>query len=135
MILVHEFSSVSVGPTTAKIDDLSSTKRVRAQMIARDDWKQPSLDLDTQLTATLAEAPPLTGEERAQVYKVIVNFAVSEKRKEEPETLMSARVGTIGFATDGSRQVLVQGVRRQRAVFLNRRNPWRELVWVQERAT
>jgi hypothetical protein len=40
---------------------------------------------------------------------VIEDFASAEKQREEPETLMSARVGSIGLADDGSQQILVQG--------------------------
>ena len=53
------------------------------------------------LDHTLANAPLASGE-RAQIYQVIENFAVTEKQKEEPETLMSARVGSIQLADDGS---------------------------------
>ena len=74
----------------------------------RGDWQQPSFDLEAHLDHTLANAPFTSGE-RAQIYQVIEKFSVTEKQKEEPETLMSARVGSIGLAADGSQQILVQG--------------------------
>jgi hypothetical protein len=85
----------------------NQSKNIAAQS-SRDDWKQSSFDLEAHLDHTLANAPLASGE-RAQIYQVIENFAVTEKQKEEPETLMSARVGSIQLADDGSQQILVQG--------------------------
>jgi hypothetical protein len=75
---------------------------------ARDDWKRPYFDLEANLTHSLADAP-LTSGERAQIYKVIddASFADSHQR-EKPETVMSARVGSVGLAKDGSQQILVE---------------------------
>jgi hypothetical protein len=75
---------------------------------SRDDWKLPSFNLEAHLDHTLANAP-FTSAERAQILRVIEDFAISEKQKEEPETLMTSRVGSIGLAEDGSQQILVQG--------------------------
>ncbi len=84
---------------------------------ARDDWKQwetrsPAFDLDAHLTHSLADAP-LTSSERSQIYKVIddktTHESSTDSQREEQETMMSARVGFIGLAEDGSQQVLVKG--------------------------
>jgi hypothetical protein len=72
----------------------NQSKNIAAQS-SRGDWKQPSFDLEAHLDHTLANAPFASGE-RAQIYQVIEHFAVTEKQKAEPETLMSARVGSIG---------------------------------------
>jgi len=82
----------------------------------RDDWKHWSVfDAEKRLSYTLRDAP-LTGPERGQIYKLIDNQTVHDsftdaQRREERETVMSARVGSIGLADDGSQQVLVQGPR------------------------
>jgi hypothetical protein len=85
----------------------NQSKNIAAQT-SRDDWKQSSFDLEAHLDHTLANAPFTSGE-RTQIYQVIEKFALTEKQKEEPETLMSARVGSIQLADDGSQQILVQG--------------------------
>ena len=83
---------------------------------SRYDWKQWSvLDLDKLLTYTLQDTP-LTNSERQQIYKQIDNEYVHDsftdaQRDEEREAVMSARVGSIALADDGSQQVLVQGPR------------------------
>jgi hypothetical protein len=89
--------------------------RVAAAQSSRDDWKRlrSSFDLQAHLTHSLADAP-LTSEERAQIYGVIDNKTIhdsftDEQRDEERETVLSARVGWIVLAEDGSQQVLVQG--------------------------
>lgn len=107
VILVDGFSSGPARHTTERIKDLRGEKPAAAQS-SRDDWKQPSLDLEAHLTHTLADAP-ITAEERAQIFRVLEDFAIAQKQNEKPETLMTARVGSIGFAEDGSQQVLVQG--------------------------
>lgn len=87
---------------------------VAAAQSSRDDWKlRSSFDLDAHLTHSLADAP-LTSKEREQIYRLIDNQTVhdsftDEQRDEERRTVMSARVGSIVLAEDGSRQVLVQG--------------------------
>jgi hypothetical protein len=106
-ILVYAFSSATGRHTTEQVKELAGGKPIAAQS-SRDDWKQPSFDLEAHLDHTLANAPFTSGE-RAQIFRVIEDFAISEKQKEEPETLMSARVGSIGLAEDGSQQILVQG--------------------------
>jgi hypothetical protein len=98
------FVELSSSAPVPSLSDLYTPRKAAE----RDDWKQPSLDLSTHLTDTLADAPVTSGE-RAQIFRVIEDFAISEKQKEEPETLMSARVGSIGLAEDGSQQILVQG--------------------------
>jgi hypothetical protein len=103
VVLVEVFSS----GTSGRIGNLAAGGPVAAQS-SRDDWKRPSFDLEAHLDHTLANAPFTSGE-RAQIFRVIEDFAISEKQKEEPETLMSARVGSIGLAEDGSQQILVQG--------------------------
>lgn len=75
---------------------------------ARDDWRHPSLDLEYQLDHTLANAP-FTADERSRILEVIEKFAIDEKQQVDRETLMTARVGSIGLADDGSQQILVQG--------------------------
>jgi hypothetical protein len=85
---------------------------------ARDDWKQwetrsPTFDPEADLTHSLADAP-LTSSERSQIYKVIDDTSTPDsftdsQREEEQKTVMSARVGFIGLAEDGSQQVLVKG--------------------------
>jgi hypothetical protein len=80
----------------------------RGNFSARDDWRQPSLNLEYQLDHTLANAP-FTAEERSRVLQVLEKFTVEEKRPIDREILMSARVGSIGLADDGSQQILVQG--------------------------
>ncbi len=82
---------------------------------SRDDWKRQgsSFDLEVHLTHSLADAP-LPGKEQAQIYRVIDNKTIhnsftDSQREEEQETVMSARVGSIGLAEDGSQQVMVQG--------------------------
>jgi hypothetical protein len=89
--------------------------RVAAAQSPRDDWKQlrSSFDLKAHLTHSLTDAP-LTRRERARIYEVIDNKAIhdsftDEQRVEEQQTVMSARVGSIVLAEDGSQQVLVQG--------------------------
>jgi hypothetical protein len=80
----------------------------------RDDWKQQSsFDLESHLTHSLADAP-FTSRDRAQVYRVIDNKTIHDsftdsQRKEEQESVMSSRVGSIGIAQDSSHQILVQG--------------------------
>lgn len=88
---------------------------VAATQSSRDDWKQlrSSFDLKAHLTHSLADAP-LTSRERAQIYRLIDNKTVhdsftDEQRDEERKTVLSARVGSIVLAEDGSQQVLVQG--------------------------
>ncbi|MFZ0319644.1 MAG: hypothetical protein WAL56_11005 [Candidatus Sulfotelmatobacter sp.] len=74
----------------------------------RNEWRLPSLNLENQLDHTLADAP-FTVEERSRILKVIERFAIDEKQQVDRETLMSARVGSISLAEDGSQQILVQG--------------------------
>lgn len=90
--------------------------RDAAAQTLRGDWKQldsSSLDWKVHLEHSLAEAP-LTSGERAQIYRVIDNKTIHDsftdaQRDEERKTVMSARVGSIALAEDGSQQVLVQG--------------------------
>lgn len=87
---------------------------IAAAQSSRDDWKPgSSFDVNAHLTHSLADAP-LTSKEREQIYGLIDNQTVhdsfaDEQRDEERRTVMSARVGSIVLAEDGSRQVLVQG--------------------------
>jgi len=88
---------------------------VAAAQSSRDDWKllRSSVDLEACLTHSLADAT-LTSGERAQIYRVVDNDTIHEsftdqQRNEERRTVLSARVGLIGLAEDGSQQVLVQG--------------------------
>ncbi len=88
---------------------------VAAAQSSRDDWKTPpiSFDLQAHLTHSLADAP-LTRGERAQIYHVVDDETIhdsctDEQRDEERKTVLSARVGSIGLADDGSQQVLVRG--------------------------
>jgi hypothetical protein len=81
----------------------------------RDDWKElnTSFDLKAHLTHSLGEAP-LTSRQRAEVYRLIDNKNVhdsftDEQRDKEQKTVMSARLGSIALAEDGSQQILVQG--------------------------
>ena len=82
----------------------------------RDDWKPGSAyDVDARLIYSLADAP-LSGKEREQIYLLIDNQVVHDsftdaQRDEERETVMSARLGFIELANNGSQQVLVQGPR------------------------
>lgn len=82
---------------------------------SRDDWKlqKSTFDLRAHLTHSLAEAP-LTSAERAQIYETVDNRTIrssftDSQRDEERKTVLSARVGEIALAEDGSQQVLVQG--------------------------
>jgi len=86
-----------------------------AAQSSRDDWKRvhSALDLQALLTHSLADAP-LTSAERAQIYKVIDDKTIhdsftDDQRDEERKTVLSARVGRIGLADDGSQQILVEG--------------------------
>lgn len=80
-----------------------------AALNSRSDWKQTATSVDLSAnTYALADAP-ITNDERTQIFQVIANFAVAQKQEEKPETLMGARVGSIGLAENGSQQVLVQG--------------------------
>ena len=89
---------------------------VAAAQALRDDWKQldsSSLDRKVHLDHSLADAP-LTNGERAQIYQVIDDKTIHDsftdgQRDDERKTVMSARVGSIALAEDGSQQVLVQG--------------------------
>jgi hypothetical protein len=87
---------------------------VAAAQSSRDDWKPGSyFDVGAHLTHSLADAP-LTSKEREQIYRLIDNQDVHDaftdaQRDEERKIVMSARVGSIVLADDGSRQVLVQG--------------------------
>jgi len=87
-----------------------------AAQSSRDDWKRGSLfDVDEHLTYSLRDAP-LTGRERELIYRLIDNQIVHDsftdaQREEERNTVMSARVGSIVLADDGSQQVLVEGPR------------------------
>lgn len=87
----------------------------RAAQNTRDDWRYltHSFDLNAHLTDSLADAP-LTSEERAQIYKLIDDKTIHDsftdnRRDEERETVLSARIGSITLAQDGSKQVIVQG--------------------------
>jgi len=82
---------------------------------SRDDWKylRSSFDLEAHLTHSLADAP-LAREEREQIYRLIDDKTIhdsftDQQQDEERKTVLSARVGSIGLADDGSQQVLVQG--------------------------
>ncbi|MGD0598800.1 MAG: hypothetical protein ABR988_03190 [Terriglobales bacterium] len=91
--------------------NLAADNPVVAQS-SRDDWKQlethSDFDLGAHLTHSLADAT-LTSGERVEIYKVIDDFSFKDRhQREKPETVMSARVGSIGLAKDGSQQVLVQ---------------------------
>jgi hypothetical protein len=90
----------------------NQSKSVVAVQNSRDDWRQvrtsADFDLDAHLPYTLANAPFRSGE-RSQILRVIEKFASDDKEKVDPETLMGARVGSIGLAEDGSQQILVQG--------------------------
>jgi hypothetical protein len=82
----------------------------------REDWRHldgSSLDREAHLDHSLGDAP-LTSEERAQIYQVIDDKTVHDsftdgQQDEERESVMSARVGSIVLAKDGSQQVVVQG--------------------------
>jgi hypothetical protein len=80
---------------------------------SHDSWKQPAFVLES-LTHSLADAP-LSSSERAQIYRAVdgdgvkrFSFADVEKDKER-EAVMSARVGFIALAENGSKQIVVMG--------------------------
>jgi hypothetical protein len=80
---------------------------------SRDSWKQTGFVLES-LTHSLADAP-LSSSERAQIHRVVdgdgvktFSFADVEKDKER-EAVMSARVGFIALAENGSKQIVVMG--------------------------
>jgi len=86
-----------------------------AAQSSRDDWKyvRSSFDLAAHLTHSLADAP-FTSEERGQIYRLIDDKTIhdsftDQQRGEERKTVLSARVGSIGLADDGSQQVIVRG--------------------------
>jgi hypothetical protein len=81
----------------------------------REEWKQlgKPFDIAAHLTHSLADAP-LTEGERTVIYRLIDGKTVhdsftDEQRDKERETVLSARVGWIALAGDGSQQVIVQG--------------------------
>ena len=80
---------------------------------SHDSWKQKSFDSGS-LNHSLADVP-LSGSERAQIFRVIDERGVKtsmftdvEKDKER-KTVMGARVGSIALAQNGSRQIVVEG--------------------------
>ena len=89
----------------------SSADKVVQGVGLRDDWKKLEAHSDfdlTHLPHSLADAP-LSNGERAQIYKVIDDRSFAEDhQREQQETLLSARVGSIGLAKDGSQQILVE---------------------------
>lgn len=108
----------SVGKTllggVAAVAALAVASGILAQSL-RDDWKQgpPFTALQQVLKYSLANAP-LSDGERAEIYSVIDDKTIHEsftdqERDKERDTVLSARVGFIALASDGSRQVLVQG--------------------------
>ena len=72
-----------------------------------------AFDLDAHLIYSLSNAP-LTDGERKQVYRLIDDKTIhdsltDEQRDKERETVLSARVGLIMLADDGSKQIVVLG--------------------------
>jgi len=82
---------------------------------SRDDWQhlRSLADLAAHLNHSLADAP-LTAEDRAQIYDVIDDKFIHDRfrddqREEERRAVLSARVGSVVLAEDGSQQILVRG--------------------------
>jgi len=82
---------------------------------SRDDWQhlRNLADLEAHLDHSLADAP-LTAEDRARIYDVIDDKFIHDRfrddqREEERLAVLSARVGSVVLAEDGSEQILVRG--------------------------
>jgi hypothetical protein len=77
----------------------------------RSEWKQHGLDLEDELRYSLANAP-LADRERTQIFQSIEKtyhgwFGNQEEQRER-ETILTARLGHIVLATNGSKQLLVR---------------------------
>ena len=81
----------------------------------RDEWRQlhDAFDLEAHLSSSLADAN-LSDGERSQIYGLIDDKTIhdsfgDDQRDKERETVLSARVGLISLADDGSQQIVVRG--------------------------